>query len=61
MKFGMLVIGLGENHRSIDELARTKKCFSGTPYSPRISWPIAAAAGPPEPRSMIGVAQVTDQ
>ena len=29
MKFGMLFIGLGENHRSIDELAQTKKCFFG--------------------------------
>ena len=27
MKFGMLVIGLGENRRSIDELEQTKKRF----------------------------------
>ena len=32
MKFDMFVIGLGENHRPIDELAQTKKCFTGTPY-----------------------------
>ena len=31
MKFGMLVIGLEENRRSIDELAQTKKCFLGIP------------------------------
>ena len=27
MNFGVLVIGLGQNHRSIDELAQTKKLF----------------------------------
>ena len=32
IKFGMLVIGLGANHRSTDELAQTKKIFFGTPY-----------------------------
>ena len=32
MKFDMLVIGLGENHRSIDELAQTKKKCFFTPH-----------------------------
>ena len=35
MKFGMFVIGLGENAMPIDELAQTKKMFffgGGTPY-----------------------------
>ena len=27
MKFGMLVVGLWENHKSLDELAQTKRCF----------------------------------
>ena len=27
MKFGMLVVGLGENHKSIDELAQTESFF----------------------------------
>ena len=34
MKFGMLVIGLGENHKSIDELARTIFFFLGDPTVP---------------------------
>ena len=29
IKFGMLVIGLGENAASIDQLAQRKKCFLG--------------------------------
>ena len=34
IEFGMLVIGLEENHMPIDELPQTKKRFLGTlPYS----------------------------
>ena len=37
MKFGMLVIGLGENHRSIDGLAQTKNVFFfGHPSTARV-------------------------
>ena len=41
MKFGMLVIGLGENARLIDELAQTQKSvFGGT-----LVWCGATACG----------------
>ena len=46
MKFGVLVIGLGENHMSIDELAQTKKnVFLGHPSGHGTPLRLGSAAG----------------